>query len=39
MDNLVNQADIFENKIDPIKLSKMSTSDVYKEILKAHQAL
>lgn len=38
MDNLVNQADIFENKIDPIKLSKMSTSDVYKEILKAHQA-
>jgi glycine dehydrogenase len=39
MDNLVNKADIFENKIDPIKLSKMSTNDVYKEILKAHQAL
>jgi glycine dehydrogenase len=38
MEDLTELAHIYDNKIDPIKLSKMSTSDVYKEILKAHQA-
>ncbi len=37
MDNLKNKAEVFENRIDPIKLSKMNTSEVVKEILKAHQ--
>lgn len=36
MENLTELSHIFENKIDPIKLSKMSTQDVYREILKAH---
>jgi len=36
MQDLKNQSEIFENRIDPIKLSKMNTLDVSKEILKAH---
>lgn len=38
MESLNELATIFDNKIDPIKLSKMSTKDVYSEILKAHNA-
>ena len=38
METLTELNHVFENKIDPIKLSKMSTGDVYAEIIRAHQA-
>lgn len=38
MENISEFAQIFDNKIDPIKLSKMSTQEVCDEILKAHNA-